>query len=999
MMRSILRLCKRFAFQLLLIGCIWVPGPPLAFAGVPSVNGLWEKGPNFPFFPVHIHLLPNGKLMIWPGDEGISGNDPRSWDPATGLITQLSKPGYDIFCSGHLFLPDGRLFVAGGHIQNSVGLNDAAIYDPAADRWTRQPDMNLGRWYPTTQLLPNGDVVVISGDVNTSTGANPLPQVWQSATGTWRNLTNAQLKLPLYPYLFLAPNGKVFNAGPSIQTRYLDTAGTGDWTFVTNHVFTSRSRTYGSAVMYQPGKILSLGGGDPPTAVAEVIDLNVTGTPRWRSVAQMTHARRQMNATVLPDGQVLVTGGTKGAGFNNSSPGNPIFAAELWNPSTEKWTLMEEASVPRLYHSAAILMPDGRVMTTGGNGYTQTEFFSPPYLFAGSRPQITRAPSNVGRGQRFFIETPDAGSIDAVSFNRLGSVTHTTDMNQGVFRTTAITRSDSGITITAPNLTTVPNGHYMLFLLSKGVPSIAKIVRLDASATNNPVPVLASITPTSATAGGGGFTLTANGSGFNSASQVRWNGQDRPTTFVSSTQLRASISASDIANAGTAQVTVFNPAPGGGTSAAQTFTIISGDTGASKNLAPLGNIIARVPEPTGGGSKNIEIIRDGVKPAVGSTSSLQQYDTYDGANTATDDWIGYQFSSTQNFSRVVFQEGRHFGDGGWFTRLTVQVLQNGSWVEVSGLSVTPTYPNANNNTSYETYTLQFTPVSGNGIRIYGEPGGNADFISVGEIEVYGDEEPPSSSNPVPSLSTMTPTSATAGGGGFTLTANGSGFNSASQVRWNGQDRSTTFVSSTQLRAAIPASDIAAAGTAQVTVFNPSPGGGTSAAQIFTITSGDSGTPENLAPLGNIIARVATPTGGGSKDIEIIRDGVKPAVGSTNSLQQYDTYDGANTATEDWIGYQFSASQNFSRVVFQEGRHFGDGGWFTNLTVQVLQAGAWVTVSDLSVTPTYPNANNNTTYETYNMQFAPVSGTAIRIFGEPGGSADFISVSEIEVYGE
>ena len=84
-------------------------------------------------FPVHAHVLPTGKVMIWPGDEGISGNDqqPRSWDPATGkAISPLHAPGYDLFCSGHSFLADGRLFVAGGHIQNGVGLANASIYDP-----------------------------------------------------------------------------------------------------------------------------------------------------------------------------------------------------------------------------------------------------------------------------------------------------------------------------------------------------------------------------------------------------------------------------------------------------------------------------------------------------------------------------------------------------------------------------------------------------------------------------------------------------------------------------------------------------------------------------------------------------------------------------------------------------------------------------------------------------------------------------------------------------
>src|SRR5207247_11263662 len=90
---------------------------------------------------------------------------------------------------------------------------------------------------------------------------------------------------------------------------------------------------------------------------------------------------------------------------------------------------------------------------------------------------------------------------------------------------------------------------------------------------NNPAPTLSSISPTSAAAGGAAFTLTATGTNFNSSSVVRWNGSNRTTTLVSSTQLQAQILASDIATAGTAQVTVFNPAPGGGTSSVGTFTV------------------------------------------------------------------------------------------------------------------------------------------------------------------------------------------------------------------------------------------------------------------------------------------------------------------------------------------------------------------------------------------------------------------------------------------
>ncbi len=184
----------------------------------------------------------------------------------------------------------------------------------------------------------------------------------------------------------------------------------------------------------------------------------------------------------------------------------------------------------------------------------------------------------------------------------------------------------------------------------------------------NPKPALASLSPTSATAGGAAFTLTVNGSGFLSSSVAQWKGSNRTTTFVSDSKLTAAITAADIATAGTAQVTVVNPAPGGGTSSALTFTI----------------------------------------------------------NTA------------------------------------------------------------------------------------GAP------------------------NPVPALNSISPASATAGGAAFTLTVNGSGFLSSSVVQWNGSNRTTTFVSSTQLTAAITAADIAAAGTARVTVVNPSPGGGASNTLNFTI---------------------------------------------------------------------------------------------------------------------------------------------------------------------
>jgi len=539
-----------------------------ATAPDPSVVGRWSSVPNLPFYPIHVNVLPTGGVMIWPGN-GVSGNDPRLWEPATNAVTLLAMPGYDPFCSGHSFLEDGRLFVAGGHIATYVGLPNASIYNPFTDTWTAVPDMNAGRWYPTNTTLPNGDVLVIAGSIDNTVGMNPLPQVFQMQTGTWRNLTNAQLTLDMYPRMHLAPNGMVFNSSPSTITRYLDTSGTGAWTQVANQ---SYYRESGSSVLYDNGKILIIGGGDPPTNTAEVIDLN-SASPAWRSVAPMAFARRHLNATLLPDGKVLATGGTSGPGFDNAT--TPVYGAEMWDPVTETWSTTASATVPRLYHSAAALLPDGRVLSTGGNNHLEAEVYEPPYLFKGSRPTISSVPASVIYGDIFFVQTPDAANITQVTFLRLSSVTHSFNMDQRISRL-SFSQATGGLNVVAPSSANlVPPGYYLLFILNGAeAPSVGRMVRIDtASNTLAPVPTLASLSPNSVFAGGALFTLTVNGSNFVVDSEVRWNGVARTTTFVSGAQLTAIIPAGDIAVAGTASVTVTNPAPGGGTSNALPFTV------------------------------------------------------------------------------------------------------------------------------------------------------------------------------------------------------------------------------------------------------------------------------------------------------------------------------------------------------------------------------------------------------------------------------------------
>src|SRR5256884_2648286 len=183
--------------------------------------------------------------------------------------------------------------------------------------------------------------------------------------------------------------------------------------------------------MSRPGKVLSAGVGDPPTNPAEVIDPN-RPTPTWAYPGSMAYARRQINGTLLPTGDVLVTGGTSAPGFNNAA--GAVHAAELWSPTTGSWTTLASNAVTRMYHSTSLLLPDGRVLHTGsGDGANAPrelsyELYSPPYLFRGARPTLSGfTPAVVGYGQTLQIETSDGASITKVTFIRTGSVTHAFD--------------------------------------------------------------------------------------------------------------------------------------------------------------------------------------------------------------------------------------------------------------------------------------------------------------------------------------------------------------------------------------------------------------------------------------------------------------------------------------------------------------------------------------------------------------------------------------------
>jgi hypothetical protein len=294
----------------------------------------------------------------------------------------------------------------------------------------------------------------------------------------------------MYPRAFLEPkNGWIYYAGED-WPRYLDPSGSGTWIAAAGRL---GDHNYGSAVMLD-SKVLYVGGGgydcsdsrSPlPVNTAEMIDL-AAASPSWSAVASMAFPRRQTNATILPDGTVLVTGGTSSCGFTDPSGG--VFAAENYDPVANAWTTWANASVIRVYHSTTILLRDGRVLSSGsgdGGGVPQQsnyEIFSPPYLFKGARPTYNLGSTSVHYGQAFTVTTPDAASIQKVTIIRHASTTHAFDAGQRL-NTLSFTRALDGqsLTVTPPSSGRIaPPGPYMLFIVNdKGIPSVAQSILLS----------------------------------------------------------------------------------------------------------------------------------------------------------------------------------------------------------------------------------------------------------------------------------------------------------------------------------------------------------------------------------------------------------------------------------------------------------------------------------------------------------------------------------------
>ena len=458
-----------------------------------SVNGAWlsPAADNWPFVPVHAALTPDGRVLTF--GSNAAGNPTGFftydvWDPEEGLsgghTTLENMTLTDIFCSYAVILPtNGNMLIAGGDNWTgtdvtNTGNDDSNVFTPSDNLLTRGEDMRRPRWYATVTPLMNGELYIQGGK-----NGEDIAEV-RDVFGQFRPLSGFQTSDLdwWYPHNFLAPDGRVFGVDVKGKMYYVDPQGQGTLTMAGQIDPTTIGKS-STTVMYRPGKILNVT--SKSTKVA-IIDINGS-QPTVTSTKPLLAKRVWGSSTVLPDGKVLMTGGT---GFDEVLTGITNYV-EIWDPATGNWKRGAEGSRARSYHSIALLLPDASVLVAGGGASDEApvnqlhaEIYYPPYLFNSSgnfaaRPSVISAPDVVAAGQPFTMEASST-NIQRVTLLQIGSATHSINLQQR-FSDLSFTRNDQTLHVSMPNRATdVPPGYYMLFVFdSSGVPSKARIVRIN----------------------------------------------------------------------------------------------------------------------------------------------------------------------------------------------------------------------------------------------------------------------------------------------------------------------------------------------------------------------------------------------------------------------------------------------------------------------------------------------------------------------------------------
>ena len=572
---------------------------------------------------VHAIMLYTGKVLIMAGSGNNEGNfaagrfESVLWDPSTNKFTKLKTPS-DMFCGGHVILPDGNVLIAGGtrryevlpnkiryaagimtvtnralgrkvtipegtiftapsgerywatesesippvtrmsgrgvivptrtelwvkavqpgkapisrraqnytiegisgraaagiqatawsitrDLQTFWGSRKSYIFNPVSERYEAVSDLNVARWYPTLAPLEGGKVLAVSGLDEYGQIIKGTTEEWTPKTRAWRVDRTLTKPFPTYPALFLTPSDNLFftgsNAGygpaiPSWRTPGIWNTTTNAFKPVPGLRDPNLTETSGSVLLppAQDQRYAIIGGGgvgqsNVGTGRIDVVDLK-SRSPRWHPAGSLPEPTRYPEVVITPDDKVVITGGSRDY---RGEHGSDIFECHMYDPQTNHLTSLANPTVGRDYHAEALLLPDGRILTLGGNplfgnksdtspGYFEQriEVFSPPYLFHGPRPRLTAGPKQLAHGATGVFSTPDAAKIATARLMAPSAVTHVTDVQQRSIAL-GLHRRDNAVALTVPSSQgLVPSGWYMLFVTyANGTPSVSRWVHIS----------------------------------------------------------------------------------------------------------------------------------------------------------------------------------------------------------------------------------------------------------------------------------------------------------------------------------------------------------------------------------------------------------------------------------------------------------------------------------------------------------------------------------------
>ena len=645
--------------------------------------GMWSQVYDWPVIPIHMSMMPDGRLMSF-GTDGTGKQGASAvyaiFDPSLGLfdghMTLPNGTNTDIFCSVTVLLPTtDQLLVVGGDVLDPVsgyprntGHNGTSLFSED-NSLVRGNNMNRPRWYASTVTMTNGEVFVMGG-----LGGADRPEM-RSTAGVYRLLGTADTsRLDYwYPHNWLAPDGRIFGYDSYGNYYYVNTAGTGSVQIV-NQWDVNRFGETGTAVMYRPGQILQIAGYGKGVSL-----IDVRGTvPTMTVLADLPIRRQDSNATVLPNGKVLVTGGSE---LYNERV-NTSNQASTWDPVTRAWTQGAVATMDRLYHSIGMLMTDGTVLVGGGGAWgplnnLNVEFYYPQYLFnadgtLATRPTINTAATNTAVGQTFTMTV--SADVTKVTMIKAGSVTHSWN-NEQSFHELSFTRNGDTLTVTMPtSATNAPPGMYMVFAMNaQGTPSLARMVKVGG-------PVAAPAPPSNMTGtftSGSGVTLNWVQS---AAAGITQNVISRSTAAAGPFTTIATV---------TPRTTYLDPITTAGTYYYNVKAVNGNGTSLASNTVGV-TVTAPPPPPSGG-------IVTPPQGAIIAPTGLSGYTCGSGC-WSTD--TGVRFSWTQSTSTVVT---------GYHVRRST-TSRTGPWTTVAALGRVSGYIDKNV-TSGVTYYYSVTAVT------------------------------------------------------------------------------------------------------------------------------------------------------------------------------------------------------------------------------------------------------------------------------------------------